>query len=80
MRLTTVCKIIAKTFFNSFPVIYSWIGLLPKISQILELCQGNFFLEQLILLPTAEALGTTFFRSIIHTLVLGILKFQHHYP
>ena len=29
MRLTTLCKIITKSFFNSIPVIYSWTGFLP---------------------------------------------------
>jgi len=56
MGLTISCKI-AKTFYNSIPVIYCRTGLLPKCPGYLRYVGVNYFLA-LILLPTAEAHGT----------------------
>jgi hypothetical protein len=74
MRLITLCNTVAKSFYNSIP---EWTSV--KLSRILKLCLGNFFLEQLILLLTTKALQNHF-HLIDYILVPGILKFQNYYP
>jgi hypothetical protein len=68
-----------QSFFNSILVMYSWIGLLPKISRILELSQGKFLLEHWVYFQQLKHMEPLSFDDLI-LLVPEILKFQNYYP